>query len=78
MPIYDYTCTQCQESVEKLQKITDPALTTCPHCHKETLVRVIGAPSVRLKGTGWYETDFKTDKDRKKNLHTPDTSSKTE
>lgn len=73
MPIYEYHCSACDRSLEKLQKVADPVLKDCPFCHQPTLSRVIGAPAVRLKGGGWYETDFKTDKDRKKNLHTSDT-----
>jgi len=74
MPIYEYTCTSCHQNSEKIQKVSDPVLIVCPHCHKETLQRVISAPAVRLKGNGWYETDFKSDKDTKRNLHTSDTA----
>jgi putative FmdB family regulatory protein len=66
MPIYEYQCKSCDEILEKLQKITDAALTTCPKCHAEALTKNISAPGFRLKGTGWYETDFKTNK--KKNV----------
>jgi putative FmdB family regulatory protein len=60
MPIYEYQCKSCKEILEKLQKINDAALTICPKCNKETLSKNISASGFRLKGTGWYETDFKT------------------
>jgi putative FmdB family regulatory protein len=60
MPIYEYRCTSCHAELEKLQKISDPPLVECPECGKDTLVKLISASSFRLKGSGWYETDFKT------------------
>ncbi|MEJ2440192.1 MAG: zinc ribbon domain-containing protein [Gammaproteobacteria bacterium] len=66
MPIYEYECTACGHTLEKLQKISDPPLTQCPECHGETLQKLISAAGFRLKGGGWYETDFKTG--NKKNL----------
>lgn len=74
MPIYEYGCTACHKKIEKIQKVSDPALQKCPHCHQESLQRLISAPSVRLKGNGWYETDFKGSHEQKKNLHTSDTA----
>ena len=62
MPIYEYRCASCGAELEKLQKISDPPLTECPECGKETLVKLVSASSFRLKGSGWYETDFKTGK----------------
>lgn len=62
MPIYEYHCKSCGEQLDKLQKMSDAALTTCPKCNKESLKRVISASGFRLKGTGWYETDFKNKK----------------
>jgi putative regulatory protein, FmdB family len=62
MPIYEYKCESCSTVLEKLQKISEPPLSDCPECGKSTLVRLVSAPSFRLKGTGWYETDFKTGK----------------
>jgi putative FmdB family regulatory protein len=62
MPIYEYRCTSCHTELEKLQKISDPPLVECPECGKATLVKLISASSFRLKGSGWYETDFKTGK----------------
>ncbi len=68
MPFYEYECSACKFYVEALQKISDPPLVKCPSCGKETLQRLISAPVFRLKGAGWYETDFKSDKENKRNL----------
>lgn len=68
MPIYQYRCESCGEELEKMQKLAEAALTDCPACGRPTLKRVISAVGFRLKGGGWYETDFKTG-DKKKNLH---------
>ncbi len=65
MPIYEYQCQACGEHLDKLQKMSDEPLSTCPKCDKESLKRVISASGFRLKGTGWYETDFKTKKTTK-------------
>ena len=62
MPIYEYQCEACGAHLEKLQKIRDPALKDCPQCNKSRLKKLISATSFRLKGTGWYETDFKAGK----------------
>ncbi|MBT8419450.1 MAG: zinc ribbon domain-containing protein [Gammaproteobacteria bacterium] len=59
MPIYEYECSQCAHRIEVLQKINDLPLQDCPACNKPSLRRLISAASFRLKGTGWYETDFK-------------------
>lgn len=59
MPIYEYVCEACGVELEKLQKFSDPVLVTCPECGKDSLKKRISATSFRLKGTGWYETDFK-------------------
>lgn len=68
MPFYEYECSACKFYVEALQKISDPPLTKCPSCGREALQRLISAPVFRLKGSGWYETDFKSDKENKRNL----------
>jgi putative FmdB family regulatory protein len=60
MPIYEYQCGACGHTLETLQKISEPPLTTCPACGAETLQKLISASAFRLKGGGWYETDFKT------------------
>jgi putative FmdB family regulatory protein len=68
MPFYEYQCQACGAQVEVLQKITDAPLKKCPECGKSRLTKLVSAPVFRLKGGGWYETDFKTDKDKKRNL----------
>ena len=68
MPIYEYECSNCKFYVEALQKISEPPLVKCPSCKKQTLKRLVSAPVFRLKGGGWYETDFKSDKEGKRNL----------
>ena len=65
MPIYEYQCQACGEQLDKLQKMSDEPLTTCPKCDKESLKRIISASGFRLKGMGWYETDFKNKKTTK-------------
>tara|TARA_R110002124_G_scaffold74771_2_gene200701 strand:- start:5640 stop:5954 length:315 start_codon:yes stop_codon:yes gene_type:complete len=66
MPIYEYQCEACHEQLEALQKISDAPLLECPRCGKPALKKKISAAAFRLKGSGWYETDFKTG--NKKNL----------
>ncbi len=68
MPIYEYRCAACSHQLDALQKISDEHLTDCPACGESALRRLVSAPSFRLKGGGWYETDFKKDQDRKRNL----------
>lgn len=60
MPIYEYECTACGHILEKLQKLDAPPLSQCPQCHAATLQKRVSAAGFRLKGGGWYETDFKT------------------
>lgn len=60
MPIYEYKCEACGHYLETLQKISDPPLTDCHKCGKPALKKLISAAAFRLKGGGWYETDFKT------------------
>lgn len=69
MPIYAYRCADCGHELEALQKISDAPLTDCPACGAAALAKQITAAAFRLKGAGWYETDFKKDKDKRKNLH---------
>ncbi|MFQ5470403.1 MAG: FmdB family zinc ribbon protein [Gammaproteobacteria bacterium] len=59
MPIYEYMCISCGHDLEVLQKMSDPKLTDCPACGKPDLQKQISAAGFRLKGSGWYETDFK-------------------
>ena len=68
MPIYDFACSACDHRFERLQKMSDADPTTCPKCGLETVSKQVTAPSFRLAGSGWYETDFKQDSDKKKNL----------
>ena len=70
MPIYDYKCSKCEHEIEIIQKINDKPKEVCPKCNKKGLKKQISAPSFRLKGGGWYETDFKTGK--KKNIASSD------
>ncbi|HEX7380657.1 MAG TPA: zinc ribbon domain-containing protein [Nevskiaceae bacterium] len=60
MPIHEYLCSACGQQCELLEKLSDPPARRCPHCGKNTLHREISAAGFRLKGTGWYETDFKS------------------
>jgi putative FmdB family regulatory protein len=66
MPIYEYQCQACQNQIEALQKISDTPLLDCPQCGEASLKKKVSAAAFRLKGSGWYETDFKTG--NKKNL----------
>lgn len=59
MPIYEYQCTACEHRLEALQKISDAPLLDCPHCDQPSLKKLVSAASFKLKGSGWYETDFK-------------------
>ncbi|MEA3242435.1 MAG: zinc ribbon domain-containing protein [Pseudomonadota bacterium] len=74
MPIYEYRCTGCGYEMDKLQKISDAPLTDCPACGRPALQKLVSAAGFRLKGGGWYETDFKSGK--KKNVAKPDSGSK--
>jgi len=67
MPIYEYACENCGHHLEVMQRLSDEPITLCPNCKKESLIRLISAAGFRLKGGGWYETDFK-DNAKKKNL----------
>ena len=67
MPIYEYRCEACGHEMEAIQKMSDAPLTACPSCDAPAMKKLISAAGFRLKGGGWYETDFKGGK--KKNLH---------
>jgi putative FmdB family regulatory protein len=69
MPIYEYQCQQCGHHHEALQKLSDSQLRKCPDCGRSSLKRLVSAVRFRLAGSGWYETDFKSDKEGKRNLH---------
>ena len=68
MPIYAFECTACGHAFDRLQKLSDADPTDCPECGKPQVRRQVTAPSFRLAGGGWYETDFKKDGDKKRNL----------
>ena len=60
MPIYEYKCEDCEHQMEAIQKISDDPLKECPACGNPSLKKLVSAAAFRLKGTGWYETDFKS------------------
>lgn len=66
MPIYEYQCDACHHKFERLQKMSDSLLTVCPECKEEKLRKLVSAAAFHLKGTGWYETDFKDKKPKEK------------
>ena len=74
MPIYEYVCNDCGHEIEKLQKMSDAPLRECPACEQPSLKKKISAPGFRLSGSGWYETDFKSEK--QKNLSQGDSADK--
>lgn len=86
MPFYEYECASCKFYTELLQKVSDAPLRKCPSCGRSTMKKLVSAPIFRLKGGGWYETDFKSDQEKKRNLavdkepeaKAADTSSKAE
>jgi len=68
MPFYEYECSNCKFYVEVLQKISEEPLRKCPSCKKQTMKKLVSAPVFRLKGAGWYETDFKSEGEDKRNI----------
>jgi putative FmdB family regulatory protein len=68
MPIYEFQCKACGHRFERLQKMSDADPTVCPTCGEPQVGRLLSAPQFRLAGGGWYETDFKKEGDKKKNL----------
>jgi putative FmdB family regulatory protein len=68
MPIYEYRCAACGHHLEALQRMTEAPLRKCPDCGKSQLKRLVSASRFRLKGSGWYETDFKNKSETKRNL----------
>ncbi len=75
MPIYEYECKNCGHVFDVLQKMSDDPLAECPECGQPDLRKLLSAPNFHLKGGGWYETDFKTDKKRD-SAESPDSGSK--
>ena len=78
MPIYEFECPTCSERFDRLQKLSDPDPQNCPECGAAGVRRCVTAPSFRLAGSGWYETDFKKDGDKKRNLADKGGSEKSE
>jgi putative FmdB family regulatory protein len=66
MPIYEYQCQSCDHDFEALQKMSDDKLVDCPECDKPELKKLISAAAFKLKGSGWYESDFKNSKSKPK------------
>ena len=77
MPIYEYQCTECGHQTEVLQKISDDPLKDCPACGKPAMKKMVSAAAFRLKGGGWYETDFKSG-DTRKNVRAADNAPKSD
>ena len=78
MPIYEFECNSCGARFDRLQKLSDPDPDTCPDCGAPQVRRCVTAPAFRLSGSGWYETDFKKDGDKKRNLAGKDDAAKPE
>lgn len=77
MPLYEYRCTHCSNHAELLQKFSDAPAKTCPHCHKDGLVKQISVVGFQLKGSGWYATDFKDKKPTQTTSHSDQATDKT-
>ncbi len=75
MPIYEYQCEKCGHQLEKIQKMSDDPLKTCPECDESSLRKLVSAAAFKLKGTGWYETDFKDNSSKKADANTSGKSS---
>ncbi len=71
MPIYAFQCSQCGHAFDRLQRLTDPDPESCPACAAHAVQRKVTAPYFRLVGSGWYETDFKSEGEKKHNLAEP-------
>lgn len=78
MPIYAFECDACGHQFDRLQKLSDPDPSECPECGAPKIRRQLTAPAFRLSGSGWYETDFKKDGDKKRNLTEKSDAPKTE
>src|ERR1700675_5216487 len=78
MPFYEYQCKSCGHALEAMQKISDAPLKKCPHCGRPQLVRLMSAPVFRLKGAGWYETDFKGKENQRNLADRPEADAPTE
>ncbi len=78
MPIYEYECKDCGHQFETMRKVSDGPLTECPSCGKDSLQKLVSKVAFRLKGTGWYETDFKNKPTDEKNKATDEKSTNAE
>ena len=76
MPIYEFQCNACGHRFDELMRLSDPDPAACPACGAAQVQRQVTAPSFRLAGAGWYETDFKGDKDKRRNLAAGDAEAK--
>lgn len=74
MPIYEYRCSTCQFQDDLMLKVSAASTLQCPSCQRNTFEKLVSAPSFKLSGSGWYETDFKNKKESKQ---TSDSSKKT-
>lgn len=74
MPIYEYKCNICDHQLELIQKFGDAPLKTCPSCGQDSVRKLVSAAAFHLKGTGWYETDFKDKPKTKKNINSREKS----
>ena len=77
MPFYEYQCRDCDHRLEVLQKLSDEPLVFCPECNEASLKKLISAAGFRLKGSGWYETDFKNSDKKKEKVAEKDSDKKT-
>ncbi len=68
MPFYEYQCSPAGIATRSCRKFPIGRLRKCPDCGRNALKRLVSAPVFRLKGGGWYETDFKGDKDKQRNI----------
>lgn len=71
MPIYEYHCNNCNHQFETIQKMNEDELVECPKCNEPKLKKLISPSTFHLKGTGWYETDFKGKPSTKENIDDP-------
>lgn len=74
MPMYEYACEHCHHRFEKLQKMIEPRLSTCPKCEQNSLRRLVSATAFRLAGGGWYETEFKAKSEQRQLAGAPEPS----
>ena len=80
MPIYEFICEDCNYKEDLIRKISEPTTISCSKCNGQNFVKQVSAPNFKLKGSGWYETDFKNKpkETKKNNNNIKETSKKTE